>query len=459
MSDSQDNMTFDVTIIGAGVAGIAAGYYLGEAGYRVAILDKQPAMSFTSAQSGENYRNWWPHPTMTAFTNDSISLMEKLSNETDNCLSMTRKGYLLASREENPQLLVKQLYDGYGSNGADLIRIHTDKSNNSYKPALSPTWQDAMDGVDVIQGTSIIQQHYPHLDPEVCQLIHIRRAGEVSFYPLGQFMLSKIREHGGRLIQGMVKQIDYHANNGYTVDYAQDGKHRKIQAQKLVNAAGPFASHIADLMNISLPITNVLQQKIAFEDVHSAIPRNMPFTVDLDDCTLNWDDEDKELLAQDSNTNWLTKPIAGGIHCRPDGSETGRWVKLGWAFNSKASLPSWEPEMDPLFPDLVLRGASRLHSSLKAYLGRLPRNSIHYGGYYSMTEENWPIIGPMGPPNAYIIGALAGFGTMSACGAGALITRWITGEKLPDYARDLSLERYNDKPLMEKLQTLSSGAL
>ena len=55
-------------------------------------------MSYTSAQSGDNYRNWWPHPTMTAFTNDSIDLMQSLAIETNNVFNMTDRGYVLASR-------------------------------------------------------------------------------------------------------------------------------------------------------------------------------------------------------------------------------------------------------------------------------------------------------------------------------------------------------------------------
>jgi len=455
---NHKDKNFDVVVIGAGVAGIAAGYYLTEAGLKVALIDRQAPMSFTSAQSGENYRNWWPHPTMTAFTNRSIKLMEDLSGKTDNCLLMSRRGYLLASRGQNSDVLINQLYAGYGAEAENKIRLHGKETENSYQPPLSSHWEGALDGVDVIQNDRIIREYYPYLDPEVTQLIHIRRAGSVSFHPLGQFMLSRIREGGGQFFQGAVTHIDSAQDGIFTISFDQNGQLKKIWAQKLVNAAGPFTNEIAQLLGTDLPIKNIMQQKIAFEDNHKAIPRDMPFTVDLDDCTLDWGD-DKEILAEDKNTSWLTEPIKGGIHCRPDGGEGGRWIKLGWAFNNDVTAPSWTPELNPLFPDLVLRGASRLNPALKTYLGRLPRNFIHYGGYYSMTDENWPIIGPMGVPNAYVIGALSGFGTMAACGAGELITAWITGAPLPDYAALLSLNRYQDTALMTTLKTLPSGAL
>jgi glycine/D-amino acid oxidase-like deaminating enzyme len=68
-----------------------------------------------------------------------------------------------------------------------------------------------------------------------------------------------------------------------------------------------------------------------------------------------------------------------------------------------------------------------------------------------MTRENWPLIGPMNTPGAFVAGALSGFGTMAACATGALIARWVCGETLPDFAPALSRERHEDAALMKLL--------
>ena len=75
---------YEIVVVGAGIAGIAVAYYLCVEHKKSSILlvDKRPPMSFTSAQSGDNYRNWWPHPTMVNFTNDSIDLMENIAQKT-----------------------------------------------------------------------------------------------------------------------------------------------------------------------------------------------------------------------------------------------------------------------------------------------------------------------------------------------------------------------------------------
>jgi len=151
--------------------------------------------------------------------------------------------------------------------------------------------------------------------------------------------------------------------------------------------------------------------------------------------------------------------MPGAIHCRPDGGDHGKWIKLGWAYNETPAEVSWEPQLDENFPEIVLRGAARLNPALKAYYGQLPRNMHHYGGWYTMTEENWPLIGSMGPDGAFMNCAMSGFGTMAACAAGELCAATIAGAELPDYASGFSLARYDDVQLMGTLRAANKGVL
>ena len=76
-----------------------------------------------------------------------------------------------------------------------------------------------------------------------------------------------------------------------------------------------------------------------------------------------------------------------------------------------------------------------------------------------MTDENWPIIGPMNSSNAYVVGALSGFGVMAACAAGELCASHVSGETLPHYAAQLSLDRYNDAKFVQDLKLLADKSL
>ncbi len=449
----------EIAIIGAGIVGIATAYYLSTAQNicNIVLIDPLPPMSFTSAQSGENYRNWWPQKTMTDFTNHSIDLMETISAKTNNVLAMNRRGYALATRYENIDQMIEQLYSGYGEGAEHQIRIHDRQNSAGYQASGTEQWANAPNGVDVIRNRALIQKTFPYFAKDIANLIHIRRGGDISGQQLGQYMLEQIRERGARLVQGKVRGIA--KTNGYALDIVKEGEAQHIQAQHIVNAAGPFAKDIAAMLEVELPITNTLQQKIAFHDRDKAIPRDMPFSIDLDGAELDWSEEDQAILAEDETMNWLARHIKGAIHCRPDGGAQGSWIKMGWAYNETPVEACWEPQLDPQFPEIVLRGAAALNPSLKTYYSGFPRNFIHYGGYYPMTEENWPLIGPMGADGAFVVAAFSGFGTMAACAAGDLCAKWIAKQPLPDYAHNLSCVRYDDPALMARLRSANKGVL
>jgi glycine/D-amino acid oxidase-like deaminating enzyme len=446
----------DVAVIGAGNVGIAAAYYLSSRhGVRdIVLIDARDPMSLTSAQSGENYRNWWPHPVMTAFTDDSIGLMEEIAAATGNRINMTRRGYALATRRADPTDLIEELYRGYGKDAGRSIRIHDGPRAATYQPPTSAAWAAAPGGVDVLCDPGLIRRTFPGYAPDVRTVLHIRRAGAISGQQLGQFMLEAILAAGGRLLRGEVVAIDGAAPFTLVIDTAE-GRIR-LRAARLVNAAGPFLGDVAAMLGEEVPVSCVHQQKIAFEDRAGAIARTMPFTIDLDSQTLPWSDEERAILAEDAATAQLLAPMPGGIHCRPDGAESGTWIKLGWAFNTRATDPHAPEPMDPQFPDIVLRAASLLHPALKPYIGRLPRGARHYGGYYAMTQENWPLIGPMRAPGAFVAGALSGFGTMAACKAGEIAAAWVADGDFPPYAPALSCARHADAALMAELAALNS---
>lgn len=449
----------EIVVVGAGIVGIATAYYLAKshAISDILIVDQGQPMAFTSAQSGENYRNWWPHPTMVSFTNRSIDLLEEISRGSDNRINMNRRGYALATRRREIDDLMQQLADGLGTEAQRLVRVHEKADPASYVPPLSPNWTTAPDGVDVLHNRDLIRATFPGFAEDIQSVVHIRRGGDISGQQLGMHMLEFLREHGARRVTAEVMAID--RGDSFTLDVRNPEGRGQITAGRIVNAAGPFAGKIAAMLGETLPIYNTFQQKIAFEDSARAIPRDMPFSIDLDDQIIDWTDEERGMLREDTQYSWLAETMPGAIHCRPDGGDNGRWLKLGWAYNETAAEPTWEPPLDPQFPEIVLRGAARLNPSLKHYYGQLPRGMHHYGGWYTMTEENWPLIGRMATEGAYMNCALSGFGTMAACAAGELCAAWVAEGDLPGYAASFSIERRQDAGLMAQLNEMNKGVL
>lgn len=183
------------------------------------------------------------------------------------------------------------------------------------------------------------------------------------------------------------------------------------------------------MLGVDLPVYNTFQQKIAFEDRKGAIPRTLPFSIDLDGQQIDWSDDERAMLLEDPDFARLAEEMPGAIHCRPDGGDNGKWVKLGWAYNEAPAEATWKQPLDGNFPDIVLRGAARLNPRLKLYYGRLPRAMHYYGGWYTMTEENWPLIGALGPQGAFMNCAMSGFGTVAACAAGELCAATVAGSQ------------------------------
>lgn len=447
----------DVVIIGAGIVGIATAYYLKKLrpDTSVILLESDQPMALTSAQSGENYRNWWPHPVMTAFTDRSIDLMESLSIETNNHINMNRRGYALCTRSNDVQQLLDELDGGYADLDNNAIRFHNKGSAESYQPPESAQWQTAPSGVDVLSDRNLIRKTFPSFDSEIKTVVHIRRAGAISAQQMGQLMLDRFRQAGGQTVRMQVSAID--STGGFLL--TDTDMQFTVKAQQLINAAGPFINDIAHLLGTELPVENTLQQKIAFEDTQNTIPRKMPFSIDLDRQYIDWNDEEIALLKEGGEHRDLIEEMPGSIHCRPDGGDNGRWVKLGWAFNESVSVACREPQLSDSFPEIVLRGAARLNSGLKKYYGKFPRHLRHYGGYYTLTRENWPLIGQMEPEGAFVVGALSGFGTMAACAAGELCALACLNKELPHYAHALSPQRYDNTELMLELNSQSARGI
>ncbi|PID62633.1 MAG: FAD-dependent oxidoreductase [Gammaproteobacteria bacterium] len=470
------NKGFDVAVIGAGSVGIAVAEALVRArparsgaaaegataveaaaegaGVRaplkVVLIDALTPMSLTSAASGENYRNWWPHEAMVAFMNRSTDLLEAWAAREHNRLSLTRRGYLLATRADDIDTLL-----------AELRATGSAPENRAYVPPdASDNWQDAPAGIDLLSDPDRIRRHFPSLDPAVKHLVHIRRGGEFSAQQLAAMMLEDFRAAGGQLQKARVVEVAKR-ENGFRLELVDgDGNTESLEAGRMVNAAGPWINDIAAMLGETLPVRNILQQKLAFEDRRGAIPRRLPFTIDLDAQHINWSEEERELLAEVPELAFLAEAMPGSIHCRPDGGPSGRWIRLGWAYNrSPCAAVEAAPELDDHFPEVVLRGASRLHPALAQYEGRLPAARRHYGGYYTLTEENWPLVGPMKTAGAFVAGAFSGFGSMAACAAGELAAQWVRGDPLPPWGKLFSLERYDDSALMASLRDANRGIL
>jgi glycine/D-amino acid oxidase-like deaminating enzyme len=197
------------------------------------------------------------------------------------------------------------------------------------------------------------------------------------------------------------------------------------------------------MVGVDLPVFNELHGKIAFNDTLGIIPRDAPLMIWSDPVYLPWSAEDREELAAFNDTKWLLNQFPAGVHFRPEGAGHSPVLLILWTYDIQEQELILPPQFDDAYPEIVLRGLSRMAPGLSAYFDRMGRPIVD-GGYYCKTQENRPLIGPLPVEGAYIIGALSGYGVMACAAAGELLAGHVNGGALPDYAPDLSLMRYDD---------------
>ena len=154
----------------------------------------------------------------------------------------------------------------------------------------------------------------------------------------------------------------------------------------------------------------------------------------------------------------LTETFPAGVHGRPVGA--GDQVLMYWTYDCvPQDEPTFPLDWDPYLPEITLRGMAVLVPGLERYFDPMPKPYVD-GGYYTKTEENRPLIGPLDVPGSFVCSAFSGFGIMASCASGELLAQHVTGGTLPSYAPAFVPQRYKDPEYRELLKNWdSSGQL
>jgi glycine/D-amino acid oxidase-like deaminating enzyme len=461
---NNHNITADVVICGAGIAGISAAYHLSvKYGIKnVLLVDEGAPLSLTSDKSTECYRNFWPGPgnAMVSLMNRSIDIMEELARKSGNIFHLSRRGYVYATADSNKIPHFKRVAEESTALGAGPLRYHTgQRGDPPYIPSSESGFEDHPAGVDLILDQTIIRKYFPYLSGNIAAVVHARRCGWFSVQQLGMYLLERAKERGVQLLKARVVGVEVIGNGVKAVRIRSNGSVDTISTRNFVNAAGPMLKEVGRMVGVELPVFSELHLKMSFSDHLSAVPRNAPMLIWTDPIRLPWTEEERVMLAESEETKKLLEELPSGVHTRPEGGAQSNILLGLWAYHTPPVEPTFPFSIDPRYPEMVLRGLATMTPSLKAYLNRLPKASVD-GGYYTKTRENRPLIGKLPVEGAYIMGAVSGFGVMAGCGAGELLAAHLTGSKLPHYACAFSLERYKDPDYQKLLETWAeSGQL
>ncbi|MCD6401996.1 MAG: FAD-binding oxidoreductase [Anaerolineales bacterium] len=455
------NKKVNVVICGAGIAGISAAYHLsvihGEKD--ILLVDERKPLSLTSDKSTECYRNWWlePENAMVSLMNRSIDWLERLADESGNIFQLNRRGYLFltADSKKIPQIIkdakkISQL-------GGGSLRIYKEGENYpTYVPTQVEGYDKSLTGADLFLSKELIRKQFPYLSKDIVAALHVRRAGWFSAQQLGQYLLEKCKNNGVTYTNQKIVSIEK-TNNQVSSVVFQNGE--RIGCNYFVSAAGPFTKEIGNLMGIDIPVFSELHLKVSIHDSKQVVPRNSPLLIWTDEQYLPWSEEERKWFQGENDLHWLLNRFPGGAHTRPEGGIDSDIVLLLWEYKTDQVNPIFPVPLDPLYPEIAIRGMAAMLPRFDEYFKEIPKPIID-GGYYVKTQENRPLIGPLSIKNAYIIGGLSGFGLMASCAAGELLAAHILNDKLPTYADAFTIERYRDPAYQKMLKSWkTSGQL
>jgi glycine/D-amino acid oxidase-like deaminating enzyme len=445
----------EIVICGAGIAGISTAYHLAvkESVQDIVLIDERPPLSLTSDKSTECYRNWWPGPgdAMVSMTNRSIDILEELAGESGNVFNLNRRGYIFATADPKRLNDFKNHAEEATALGAGPVRYHTGHPDDpEYHPAPECGYEDQPLGSDVITDVALIQKHFPYLTEKTAAVVHARRCGFFSAQQLGMYMLNRAREYGVRLVEGHVESVEVINGQVTGVRLSQGESPGKINTSNFVNAAGPFLKPVGKMVGADLPVFSELHANVSIRDTLGVFPRDAGLLIWSDPQFLPWTKDERKLIDQEGDLSYLLDEFPHSVHARPDGPLDSPIVLLLWTYHLDPVEPVFPLKFDPHYPEIVLRGLSTMIPGMKKYFSKMPKPYVD-GGYYTKTQENRPLIGPLPTKGSWVIGALSGFGLMSSPACGELLAAHITGKKLPDYAPWFLLERYQDAAYQDLL--------
>ncbi|MEF8831374.1 MAG: FAD-dependent oxidoreductase [Halobacteriales archaeon] len=238
-----------VVVVGGGIVGLASAYYLADRGADVVVLEKSTFGAGSTERSAGGIRLQFSTRVNVELSKASIEVWESFEERFD--VDWRRPGYLWLARDPET---------------ADAFRADVAMQNDLDVPT---------ELLDPVEAT----EHCPELDPEPFVA--------ATYAPTDGFADPHLAVEGFRR-QATAAGADLRAHTPVTevrrageavVGVVADGEH--VDADVVVNAAGPWGREVAAMAGIDLPVFPRRRQ-VAVVDPDPPVPESVPLTVDLD---------------------------------------------------------------------------------------------------------------------------------------------------------------------------------
>jgi len=309
-----------VVVVGAGIVGLAAARELAERGAEVVVCEKGSVGSGSTERSAGGIRTQFSTPVNVRLSKESVETWESFETEFGVDIGYRRAGYLFLARSDDTAA-------AFEANVAMQRDLGVDSE------LLSPT--EAVAHCPELDAEAFVAATYcgtdGFADPHLALQGYVQACRDVGVDVRTHTPVEAIRR-AGRDGSGRVVGVE-----------TPDGS---IEADAVVNAAGPWASRVNDLADVTLPV-EPRRRQVAVVDPETPVPADVPLTIDLDTGVyfrperegaaivgghFATDDPpaDPERYSTTADTDWTITAVERAADCATYfGPETR--IKRGWA--------------------------------------------------------------------------------------------------------------------------------
>ena len=371
-SEEQFPETADAVVIGGGIVGVATGFWLSHAGLDTVVVEMRDGLStLTTPESIESFRAQFTEPAMSELVQESIEVFENFADVISipgYDIDLHHKGYLFVTDDEQMIDEVKAAVETHHELGVNDSEFLTGEEARSRFPFLSET---------IVAGT------------------FRQKDGWLSTH---------------EATQGFAKGCDAQfVLSTKATDILQDADgvcgvettRGTISTRAVVNAAGPFAAEVGQMLGLDLPLEPVRRQKV-FLSEQPLVPQDAPLTIDI---------------VRDAY--W--RPETGGAYIA--------WVDPDEPVDED---PSEDLYTDPYFAAIVLEKLIKITPFWEEVAKGLKKANVHpSAGYYVYTPDDQPLIGPVPDVPGFFLNCGYWAGVMLSPAAGKRVADLVTGQMDP----------------------------
>jgi sarcosine oxidase subunit beta len=238
-------------VVGGGVIGLASAHYLARRGVEVTVCEKGSIGGGSTARSAGGIRTQFSTAVNVDLSLASLEVWDEFEESFGVDIAHHRVGYLFLAREEETAAAFR-----------DQVEMQNDRGGDSR--LLTP--EEASDHCPGLRTDRFLAATYSPLD------------GFADPYLALQGFAGAAREAGVE-VRTNAPVTDVRTADGAVVGV--DTPDRRIDADVVVNAAGPYARRVAAMAGLDLPVAPRRRQVLVVEP-EEPIPDDDPLTIDLD---------------------------------------------------------------------------------------------------------------------------------------------------------------------------------